>query len=307
MWLALSLLVALGVWASGGAASAQSTYVGFQNCAGGDCHGTSGSLAGNGGNEYNDYMQHGHAWMEVHTGGALPTSTPDSLFGFSSVGVHSLPPLPTGVTWAQVEDIVGNFYTGPGQTGGQGDLLTEDGILHELSGGKLLMPADCNGCHNATGFTCNTTYSPVPCPTPGPYTPMFTTTGNTTAIQGSWAYSAAGIPMNGVQCEYCHGPGNNFNTGMQIPTNQTLCADCHSTGDFAGSGGTWVSSGGTLNLFRIPVDLTSIPSGGTAAVVQFTNHHMEGDEFRRSPHAGMLTDQNRLRAVPRSAQIGVAR
>ena len=221
--LALSLLLALGVWAYSGKAIAQVPYSGDYWCS--NCHST----------EYGEYQKHGHPWMEVHTGGQTPASNL-----FANIG-EPVPPLPPAAgSWANVEDIVGNFE-------GQGSVLLSNGTLCEQSGGKLLMPEDCNNCHNPCGFD--------------PTGHAYSTTGSTTGIQGSW-------DLNGVQCEWCHGPGNT----MSLSTTNgevfgQICRDCHSTGDFNGPNGA--------NLFRIPFD---------PATAQFTNHHMEGDEYRRSPH-----------------------
>jgi hypothetical protein len=209
-WLASSLLLALGAWASGGNAIAQ-TYQGDSFCS--TCHKA----------EYADYQQHGHPWMEVHTAGQVPAANL-----FATIG-EPVPALTAGVTWDQVEDIVGNFE-------GQGSLLTSDGNLHEQSGGVVKpMPTTCNNCHNPCGFEATGN--------------AYSTPGDTTGIQGSWA-------LPGVQCEWCHGAGNT----MSVPDGQ-ICRDCHSSGD---------------SQFRIPFD----PS-----TAQFTNHHPEGDEYRRSPHA----------------------
>ena len=221
--LALSLLLALGVWAYSGKAIAQVPYSGDYWCS--NCHST----------EYGEYQKHGHPWMEVHTGGQTPASNL-----FANIG-EPVPPLPPAAgSWANVEDIVGNFE-------GQGSVLLSNGTLCEQSGGKLLMPEDCNNCHNPCGFD--------------PTGHAYSTTGSTTGIQGSW-------DLNGVQCEWCHGPGNT----MSLSTTNgevfgQICRDCHSTGDFNGPNGA--------NLFRIPFD---------PATTEFTNHHMEGDEYRRSPH-----------------------
>jgi Cytochrome c554 and c-prime/Doubled CXXCH motif (Paired_CXXCH_1) len=157
------------------------TYVGDQFC--GACHSK----------EYSRYFNHGHRWMEVHVGGQQPTTNP-----YQAIGVALPTTLPTGVTWSQVQDIVGNFKE---ENGSAAAFLLTNGNLVESNGAVVKpMPARCNKCHN-TGVD----------PTGHAY--------GQAGIQGSWA-------LPGVQCEQCHGAG----PSMQIP-NLGVCRDCHSSGD----------------------------------------------------------------------------
>jgi len=201
--------------------------------------------------EYADYSQHGHPWMVVHTGGKTPTTNL-----FAPVGAP-MPTLPSNVTWAQVQDIVANFK----ERTGEGDFLLTDGRLAEQNatpGGPASfinpMPTTCNHCHNTTwtnataGYAGNQLY-------PGMTAPS--------KIQGMWE-------LNGVQCEQCHGPG----PSMYLPTGDTgnaLCRDCHSSGDI-------VPGSPETSQYRIPFNTTTM---------QFSNHHPQGDEYRRSPHQNL--------------------
>ena len=195
---------------------------GAQFC--GVCHGPKTN------NEYASWSQHGHAWMEVHIGGQAPTTNP-----FQYVGV-ALPPLPTGVTWSQVADIVANFKTDDGSTAA---FLLSNGNLVESTGSQVKpMPAKCNNCHNTgvnmAGTGGNIAYGNL---YPG--------------IQGSWA-------RNGIQCEQCHGPAPR----CKFPL--------------------WVSAGtATHQVIRC----TGFHSASSEML--FTNHHPQGDEYRRSPHKAL--------------------
>ena len=79
--------------------------------------------------EFADWSQHGHAWMQVHTGGQVP---PADLF--EPVG-EELPVLPQGITWDMVQDIFGHFRDG------EGYLL--------LTNGKRVVPPSASQKRNA--------------------------------------------------------------------------------------------------------------------------------------------------------------
>ena len=217
-WLVWSLALGLGPLALGVGAATPQKYVGDQMCS--VCHT----------DKYDTYIQHGHPWVEVHTGGQEPG--PD-LFGFASVGV-GLPTLPATMAWTDVMAILGNFKDGQGYL-----IRSSDGKRVDVkTGAASNYPANCFKCHNPTGYT---------------------PTGNVYGIpgwtNGSPALDPNKIPIQGVQCEHCHGPA----ATMTLPDKQ-ICRDCHSSGD---------------SKFRIPFN---------AADQIFANHHPEGDEYRRSPH-----------------------
>jgi hypothetical protein len=164
---------------------------------------------------------------------------------FAPVGLP-LPSLPTNLQWSQVQDIVANFKDTT-----TGFFVMTDGTRQSASTGpaKLpgsLMPNTCNYCHNTAGnFFGNQLF-------PGMTAPS--------KIQASWQ-------LSGIQCEECHGPGPT----MQVPSGASgnaLCRDCHSSGDI-------VPAAMATSQYRIPFSTTAM---------QFSNHHPEGDEYRRSPH-----------------------
>jgi predicted CXXCH cytochrome family protein len=151
-----------------------------------------------------------------------------------------------------VQDIVANFRPAePGDPTPSGFLLTS-GKFVESSGGSLTMPGKCNNCHN-TGGNPNGKGGNINYPNPN--------------INGSWA-------LDGVQCEQCHLPGAamvNPVTGSSTvaPYALALCRDCHSSGQ---------------PDYEIPVNVAVNPTTQVASVPTFSNHHPQGDEFRRSPH-----------------------
>lgn len=191
----LCVIVGLLLFGRGETASAQpgnpGTYVGAQFC--GSCHSE----------QFSEWAGHGHAWMQVHTGGQTPSAdlfAPIGLplpFGDNGDGT-SLPAAVGG--WANVVDIVANFKDE--ETGG---VITTDGKFYEGNGAVVNpMPGRCNKCHNTNGSATGTG---------GAYGSQYP------KIQGTWS-------LNGIQCEQCHGAGPTMN----IPDGN-ICRDCHSSGD----------------------------------------------------------------------------
>lgn len=255
--LVAGLLVALGLSVFAGNAAAQpgtgtqSVYLGDAICS--SCHGK----------EYDAYKKHGHSSMSVPTNGERP---PDDRFP----GGIALPELPintaTGqqMTWADVVEIFGNFKNGEGylvrasdgKFVASGRVPTNSCIdCHDIPSQKhaktpvaSLQSESCAGCHH--NFPAG--YSPTcfKCHNTG-YNPNGKQYG---VLDGGWA-------LNGIQCENCHGPA----ATMKIPDLQ-ICRDCHSAGD---------------PQFRVAFSAkSSVLIGSTG----FTDHHAEGDEYRRSPH-----------------------
>jgi hypothetical protein len=150
--------------------------------------------------QYQEYKQHGHPWMEVHTGGQTPASDL-----FAPIGLP-LPTLPKGKTWADIQDVVANFKDTT-----TGSFLGMDGNLYEGNGAVVKpMPGRCNTCHNTAGTPTGTGGNPNH-PNPN--------------IQGTWQ-------LDGIQCEQCHGPGATMkNPADDPPYLNALCRDCHSSGD----------------------------------------------------------------------------
>jgi hypothetical protein len=207
--------------------------------------------------EYDDWAEHGHAWMQIHT----KFQTPDSNL-FAPVG-QVLPQLPSvtnwpkgnttsvQLTWADVVDVFGHFKDG------EGDLLLSDGryVASGATGavGNNKMPGRCNKCHNTGGNATGTNQY-----------------GLGAAIEGSWV-------LNGIQCDQCHRKVNGATVDhMAIPDIQ-VCRDCHSSGIDTGKnvpGNDPANPDAAKFGFRIASSNAS----------NFTGHHGEGDEYRRSPH-----------------------
>src|SRR3990167_3916021 len=126
------LVLGIGLIAFDGRAAAQVAYECDRVC--NVCHP----------DKYADYKKHGHPWQEIPTGGQAPG--PD-LFGFASVGV-GVPNLPTGMTWADVVAILGNFKEGHGYF-----IRASDGKrVDPTTGTASSYPAQCFECHNPTGY-----------------------------------------------------------------------------------------------------------------------------------------------------------
>ena len=204
--------------------------------------------------EYLDWAEHGHAWMQIHTNGSTPNADL-----FAPVG-QALPILPmatnwpttgqtTQITWADVVDIFGHFRDG------EGDLLLTNGRYIAAGATGTVgnqMPGRCNKCHN-TGGDANVN---------GQY-------GNP-LILGTWK-------LNGIQCDQCHRKVNGSNVDhMAIPDIQ-VCRDCHSSGIDTGK---YVTGNDPNNPDAAKFGFRIASSNG----INFTGHHGEGDEYRRSPH-----------------------
>lgn len=181
-----ALVLGLGLLALGGNAAAQEvaafgpkTYVGYEIC--GACH-----LE-----QYESYINHGHATMLVQTAGETP---PADLYPW---GV-SLPTLPTGKKWSDIEYIVGNFKSGTGRfVGLDGKYINANGT----TGSNY----SCGRCHT-TGYSA---------------------TGNQKNHSGAVMPGAVGTwALENIQCEVCHGPAG----AMAIPTVKP-CQGCHGSGE----------------------------------------------------------------------------
>lgn len=305
-------------------------------------------------NVYDDYMQHGHRWEEISTGGQQPGA---DLFGLANVqdaeGNPIALPDPTTVfvaknlpdpndgnkkkwalvdtngvaftgadtkfitavaslstaqaaaakrmQWSDVRALLGNFkesaggefVTSAGQTVSAGGIFDQGGTIANMS----LYTKRCFHCHNPTGFSST--------PTAGDDRTMYGITaanwvnalksGSTVLATfpiGAPALSdATGDRIQGVQCEHCHGAGGAHGSGQA--TDKTICVNCHSATD---------PTDPSADLAVLPnVDSTSkatwdtnkrIPFSPTAdgKTGVFTNHHSQGDEFRRSPHKNITAD-----------------
>jgi predicted CXXCH cytochrome family protein len=247
------LVLGSSLLALGGNAAAQpkapGTYAGDYICS--VCHA----------DKYNTYIQHGHPWMMVPTGGQTP---PANLF--AAVG-QNLPTLPSNMTWAQIEYIAANFKDST-----TGFFVDANG--NRVSAGPAAatnlskMPAQCNGCHNTNSnrFAAGGLNGTMP------------------PIQATWS-------LNGIQCEECHGPGPSMHNPLKpdpnYPTVNALCRDCHSSGDGLVRTAAATAALAPVNnpSYRINFNAKVASTGAiTLTANQFNNHHPEGDEYRRSPH-----------------------
>jgi hypothetical protein len=189
--------------AFGGNAVAQEHYWGDQTC--GDCHMRGAETHAI---NFANYLNHGHKWQLVHTGGTNPPQIPDPVTGelvpleypaspeFPN-GVP-LPALPTGVDWSQIEYIIGNFKEG------KGSFVYTNGYRN--TGGTSLY--SCGKCHttgyNPAGHQKNHLGVEMP------------------GAVGTWQFE-------NIQCEVCHGAGDT----MAIPyAVDRKCQQCH-TADLA--------------------------------------------------------------------------
>jgi len=173
--LVLGLALGLGLFALGGNAVAQHqhTYWGDDACA--MCHA----------DKYASYMKHGHPWQLVLTAGATP---PADLYPWGT----PLPALPSGVTWDQVDYIIGNYKSG------EGSFIYTNGYRN-LAGTSSY---SCGRCHT-TGYDPDSTKHQR----------------GLAGLVGTW-------DLDGIQCEACHGPKQ-----MMSITPVKDCGECHTAGD----------------------------------------------------------------------------
>lgn len=259
----MGVLLGLALLACGPNAIAQFPYKGdsWDRCI--ECHPQ----------EHLSYSQHGHPWIEVATGGREPGA---DLFGFASVGKTLPDPaaykkqitdqngqkIDVPMTWADVAAILGNFgeETPTLIRASDGKRVSAGGS----SAGSTYTPR-CFRCHNPTGYVADTSLK------------MY---GINAWTGGAPATDENGNRMNGVQCEHCHGP-----SWMMNKPDGLVCRDCHSRTD--------------PDPFTIPdpnfdknrrIPFLPTADGKTGV---FTNHHPQGDEFRRSPHKDIADSEGR--------------
>ena len=181
-------------------------------------------------------------------------------------------PLPTLKKWDEFSYIIGGYkwksryiqndgyiFT-PASGQNQYNYLTDTWSDYHPGETK---PYDCGDCHT-TGWIPDLDHA-----TDGDLT------DNQDGMEGMHGTFYAG----GIHCEECHGPGDNFNTGMQIdtarpegtdPTVMTgaFCGRCHQRYD-----------GGVMP----PEDENYIPASGG-----YIRHHEQYNEFLASPHSDAL-------------------
>jgi mono/diheme cytochrome c family protein len=244
-------------------ARAQS-YYGYQGCGTAKCH--PGDVQGQHEDILASFREHGHPWVEIPTEKQPPGA---DQFGFTALGVTLVDPATYkkadgtshGLTWDHVVALLGFHASGAGY------FIRDDGKRISNGSNAGTYPPRCFRCHNPTGYAADNT---------------LTMYGLTTAqwANGVPALDGDGKRMNGVQCEHCHGKG----LEMSKPDG-LFCRDCHSRTDpdpFGTDVSTW-----DYNR-RIPFAPTADGKTGV-----FTNHHPQGDEFRRSPHKDVVDSEGR--------------
>jgi len=181
-------------------------------------------------------------------------------------------PLPAGVEWEDVSYVIGGYkwksryvqtdgyiYT-PIEGGNQYNYLID--TWSDYHPGEM-KPYNCGDCHT-TGWIPDLD---------------FDTDDDLTDNQDEMPGMHGTFFNGGVHCEECHGPGANFDTGMQIDTDRpegtdptvmtgAFCGRCHQRYD-----------GGVMP----PAEENYIPASGG-----FIRHHEQYNEFLASPHSDAL-------------------
>ena len=204
--------------------------------------------------------------------------------------------------WPDVRSLLGNFAEGAGEfVTSSGQTVSEGGIWNQGATYQTasLYTKRCFHCHNPVGFDATPPADPtLPYMYGIPFDAWQNTLKSGSTILATFPIGAPALDgpasdplsdrIHGVQCEHCHGPGGTF----QVPTDETtpkrveLCRDCHSSTDptdpsvaldvlpnMSNGKSTWDTNK------RIPFAPTADGESGV-----FTNHHSQGDEFRRSAH-----------------------
>jgi hypothetical protein len=177
-------------------------------------------------------------------------------------------PLPEGVAWDDVSYVIGGYkwksryiqndgyiYT-PADGGNQYNYLID--TWSDYHAGEM-KPYDCGDCHT-TAWIPDLDHD---------------TDGDLTDNQDGMPGMHGTFFAGGIQCEECHGPGANFDTGMQIDTSRpegtdptvmtgAFCGRCHQRYD-----------GGVMP----PEDENYIPASGG-----FIRHHEQYNEYLAGPH-----------------------
>ena len=179
-------------------------------------------------------------------------------------------PLPEGVLWEDVTYVIGGYKWKSRYIDDEGFIYTPEsgenqynnmtGTWSDYHEGEV-KPYNCGTCHT-TAWIPDTDAD-----TDGDLT------DNQDELPGMLGTFAAG----GIHCEECHGPGDNFDTGMQIDLSRpeeggpiedmdgAFCGRCHNRYD---------------GNIMPPADENYIPASGG-----FIRHHEQYNEFLASPHA----------------------
>jgi hypothetical protein len=179
-----------------------SGYVGATMCA--VCH-TS---------EYALWSNHGHAFHLTKVNGAAPT------YPFTQI---SNPP--SGYTWDDISYVIGGFNT-------KAYFLDKDG--YRIPGNSAYYFAD--GAYHSSGSTTKSAYTCGACHTTGWIPAMGADTANPAKHQDSLPGFYGTYKFTGIQCEACHGPGEDHirsggnTTLIDVDARKELCASCHGGG-----------------------------------------------------------------------------
>jgi len=129
----------------------------------------------------------------------------------------NIPSPPPGVSWDDVDKVIGGFRWKARFIDHDGYIITGDNVQYNFETGEFTAyhpgetkPYDCGPCHMTD----------------------YKATGNQegkAGLVGTWEF-------NGVQCEECHGPGElhaatPYDIGMVIDRSNEQCGKCHIRGD----------------------------------------------------------------------------
>lgn len=124
---------------------------------------------------------------------------------------------PPGVSWSQVDKVIGGFWWKARFIDHDGYIITGDDVQYNFANDTWTayhsgetVPYDCGPCH-MTGYQ------------------DFGNQENKAGLVGTWAF-------NGIQCEECHGRGSNHvaaprEVDMKIDRSAEQCGKCHIRGD----------------------------------------------------------------------------
>ncbi len=172
-----------------------SEYAGSEVCA--SCHDTI----------YQDYIKTGHNF-KLHK--IVDDTAPDYPF-------HDLPGPPAGSSWSDVAYVLGGYARKALFIGTDGYFITAGGQNE-----YFIETEEWHDWHadEEYGYGC------ASCHTTG-YDPEGGNQGGLEGITGTWV-------MEGIQCEYCHGPGdehvNDPTANPLLDRSSELCATCHASG-----------------------------------------------------------------------------
>ena len=228
-----------------------SDYTGSESCKSSECHE----------DNYNDWKRSGHPYklMKGEEAQNRPIPTPE------------------GVPWEDISYVIGGYKWKSRYVDNEGYIITvtgEDGDVEgqnqynylidtwsDYHAGEVEKPYNCGDCHTTAWIPDldNATDDDL--------------TDNQDGLPGMHGTFFAG----GIHCEECHGPGDNFSTGMQIDTSRPEGTDpTVMTGAFCGRCHLRYDNNNEMP----PIEDNYIPASGG-----FIRHHEQYNTFLASPHA----------------------